>query len=111
MTPLGKSFLLYMEHPALPGLFRVIAKCRSNTISYSNGTIDVSKMDGTRWRKLLGGGIQSIAISGEGVFSDDATVQNLRQMQLNNSQGLFKCVDGTGNIVLCYFKMPSFAES
>src|SRR5665213_1213067 len=111
MIALGRNFLLFIENPAVPGVFRVVAKCRNNGLSYNNAAVDVSKNDGTRWKKVLRGGGQALSISADGVFSDDITMVWITDLVIHNKPGTFKLIDGIGNSIVGQFVLPSFGKS
>ena len=77
----GKDLLIKMDMTG-DGLFETAAGLRATRISFNAETVDVTSMESAGgWRELLGGsGVKSAAISGSGVFKDDATDERARQI-------------------------------
>lgn len=80
MAQKGSGLLLKIGDGASPEIFTAAAGLRSKTITFSDEEVDVtSDDDTTKWRQLLeGGGIKSAAVSGSGVFKDDAAAETIR---------------------------------
>ena len=59
-----------------------VAGLRTRQITLNAETVDVTNADSTgRWRELLAGaGVRSAALSGSGVFKDEATSERLRAL-------------------------------
>lgn len=96
---LGKDFLIKMGDGAASETFTTIGGFRTNSLKINQGEIDVTDKDGTRWRRLIAGGIRSIDISGAGVFSDDPVLAAALYRILNTDggyKGNFKIVFGNG---------------
>ena len=61
------------------GSLTTIGGLRSSSITLNDEMVDVSNKDSSNNRTLLpNGGIQSMSISGSGVFTDSASEQQLR---------------------------------
>lgn len=77
----GKDLLVKIDMTG-DGLFETAAGLRATRISLNAETVDVTSLDSTGgWRELLGGaGVKTAAISGSGVFKDDATDERARQI-------------------------------
>lgn len=75
----GKDLLIKMDMTG-DGLFETIAGLRASRISFNAETVDVTNIGSEGgWRELLGGaGVRSAAISGSGVFRDEATDERAR---------------------------------
>ncbi|TQS72645.1 phage major tail protein, TP901-1 family [Rhodobacteraceae bacterium] len=76
----GKDLLIKLDLGE--GQFETIAGLRASRISFNAETVDVTSLESEgRWRELLGGaGVRSAAISGAGVFRDQATDARARQI-------------------------------
>ena len=70
----GKDLLIKIDMTG-DGQFETLAGLRATRISLNAETVDVTSLDSSGgWRELLGGaGVKTAAISGAGVFKDDAT--------------------------------------
>lgn len=68
----GKDLLLKVEDGAG---FATVAGLRSKRLSFNAQTVDVTDAESVgRWRELLGGaGVQRAALSGAGLFKDQAS--------------------------------------
>jgi len=76
----GKDLLLRAGDGA--GGFVAVAGLRTRQITLNAETVDVTNADSTgRWRELLAGaGVRRAALSGSGVFRDEASDARLRQV-------------------------------
>ncbi|MCP5085882.1 MAG: phage major tail protein, TP901-1 family [Rhodobacteraceae bacterium] len=77
----GKDLLVKIDMDGV-GAFATFAGLRASRISFNTETVDVTSMESAEgWRELLiGGGVKTAAISGAGVFRDDATDARARQI-------------------------------
>ena len=76
----GKDLLLRAGDGA--GGFVAVAGLRARQVAFNAEAVDVTNADSAgRWRELLAGaGVRRAAISGSGVFRDQASDQRLRQL-------------------------------
>ncbi len=77
----GKDLLVKIDMTG-DGLFETAAGLRATRISFNAETVDVTSLESSGgWRELLGGaGVKTAAISGSGVFKDEATDERARQI-------------------------------
>jgi TP901-1 family phage major tail protein len=77
----GKDLLIKLDMDN-SGSFDTIAGLRATRISFNAETVDVTSLESQGgWRELLGGaGVKSAAISGSGIFRDEATDERARQI-------------------------------
>jgi TP901-1 family phage major tail protein len=77
----GKDLLIKIDMDDT-GNFSTLAGLRATRISFNAESVDVTSLESTGgWRELLGGaGVKSAAISGSGIFKDDATDARARQI-------------------------------
>ena len=84
----GLDMLIKMD---ISGTQTTIGGLRSSSISLSDESVDVTNKDSFGTRTLLaGGGVNSVAISGSGVFTDSASevaVRTAYAAQANTSNG------------------------
>ena len=76
----GKDLLVKIDDGA--GGFTTIAGLRTRQLAFNAETVDVTNAESAgRWRELLAGaGVRRAAISGAGVFKDEASDARLRQI-------------------------------
>ncbi len=89
----GKDLLLKVDMTG-SGQFHTIAGLRATRISFNADTVDVTSLSSEGgWRELLGGaGVRSAAISGSGVFRDDATDERARAIFFNGETPAFQVI-------------------
>ena len=77
----GKDLLVKIDMTG-GGMFETAAGLRATRISLNAETVDVTSLESTGgWRELLSGaGVKTAAISGSGVFKDEATDERARQI-------------------------------
>jgi TP901-1 family phage major tail protein len=75
----GKDLLLKIDGDGL-GNFVTVAGLRSKRIAFNAETVDITDSESAgRWRELLAGsGVQRAAISGSGIFKDQASDATIR---------------------------------
>lgn len=96
---LGKDFKLHMGDGAASETYYPLEGFRGTSFKVNNGEIDVTTKDGSRFRKLVAGGIISIDASGSGVLGDEPMVKYLIYKILTTVggyKGNFKAVLGDG---------------
>lgn len=72
----GSALLLKMD---ISGTMTTIGGLRSTSISMNEEAVDVTNKDSAGIRTLLAnGGVQSMSVSGSGVFTDAASEESLR---------------------------------
>jgi TP901-1 family phage major tail protein len=76
----GKDLLLKLANGA--GAFVTVAGLRTRQMSFNAETVDVTHAESAgRWRELLAGaGVRRAAITGSGVFRDDASDALMREI-------------------------------
>lgn len=77
----GKDLLIKVDLSGA-GQFETMVGLRATRISFNAEAVDVTSLESAGgWRELLGGaGVKSAAISGAGIFKDDATDERARQI-------------------------------
>lgn len=75
----GKDLLLKVKETG-GSTFVTVAGIRSNRISFNSQTVDTTHAESSgQWRELLAGaGVKSAAISGTGIFKDEASDSAVR---------------------------------
>ncbi|WP_375463382.1 phage major tail protein, TP901-1 family [uncultured Methylobacterium sp.] len=76
----GKDLLIKAGNGS--GAFVAVAGLRARQVAFNAETVDVTNADSAgRWRELLAGaGVRRAALSGSGVFRDEASDLRLRQL-------------------------------
>ena len=89
----GKDLLIKIDLSGSGG-FETIAGLRATRISFNAETVDVTSLESQGgWRELLAGaGMKSAAISGSGVFRDEATDERARQIFFDAQQPAFQVI-------------------
>ena len=87
----GSALLIKIGDGNSPESFTTVGGLRSNSISLNDEAVDVTTMDSSGHRALLaGGGVNSVSVSGSGVFTDAASETDLKTAyfaQQNTSDG------------------------
>ncbi|WP_439142601.1 phage major tail protein, TP901-1 family [Planktotalea sp.] len=77
----GKDLLIKVDVNGT-GMFETMAGLRATRVSFNAETVDVTNLSSAGgWRELLSGaGVKTAALSGSGVFRDEATDERARQI-------------------------------
>lgn len=104
----GKDLLIKLDMTG-GGQFETIAGLRATRISFNAESVDVTSLESQGgWRELLAGaGVRSAAISGSGVFKDEATDERARAVFFNGEVPDFQVVIPEFGIVEGPFQMTS----
>ncbi len=96
----GRDLLVKLDMTG-DGSFQTIAGLRATRISFNAETVDVTSLESAGgWRELLAGaGVKSAAITGSGVFRDDATDARARQIFFDGEVPGFQVVIPSFGIV------------
>lgn len=87
----GKDILLKLE--SAPGVFSTVAGLRARTISLNARTVDATDGDSVgRWRELLGGGVKSAAVAGQGIFRDAASDALIREAFFDQATRIWRLI-------------------
>lgn len=89
----GKDLLIKVDLDGT-STFQTLAGLRASRLSFNAETVDVTSLESTGgWRELLaGGGVKSAAISGSGVFRDEATDERARQIFFDGEVPQFQVI-------------------
>ena len=77
----GKDMLVKLDQTG-SGSFLTVAGLRTRSLSFNAATIDITDAESAgRWRELLdGSGIKRAAVSGSGIFKDQASDAKVREL-------------------------------
>jgi TP901-1 family phage major tail protein len=83
----GKAIVVSITNNEDPAVAEAIAGLRSRSISINSETVDITNADSTgNWRELLPEvGVRSCSISGSGVFTDDSSEEEIREVMFANT--------------------------
>lgn len=89
----GKDLLIKVDLSG-GGQFETMVGLRASRISFNAETVDVTSLESAGgWRELLAGaGVKSAAISGAGIFKDDATDERARQIFFDGEVPSFQVI-------------------
>ncbi|MBZ0124545.1 MAG: phage major tail protein, TP901-1 family [Roseovarius sp.] len=89
----GKDLLVKIDLTG-SGNFQTVAGLRATRISFNAEAVDVTSLDSAGgWRELLAGaGVKSAAISGSGIFRDEASDERVRQIFFDGETPDFQVV-------------------
>lgn len=89
----GRDFLLKVRTSTGPDVFTTVAGLRTTGLTINEETVDVTNKDSDGYRQLLDGRIvQSMQVSGEGVFQDDTTFRKLQTVMLAGTHEEYQIV-------------------
>ena len=75
----GSAMLMKVGDGASPEVFTTIAGLRSTSLTVNNESVDVTNKDSLGKRELLAAaGVQSISVSGSGVFTDGSSESTIK---------------------------------
>jgi TP901-1 family phage major tail protein len=108
----GKDLLIKLDMSGA-GDFETVAGLRATRITFNAETVDVTHLGSEgHWRELLGGaGVRSAAISGSGIFRDDASDERARAIFFSGEIPRFQVVVPDFGIVEGPFQITSIEYS
>jgi TP901-1 family phage major tail protein len=109
----GKEMLLKVGNGAGTEVFTVIGGIRSKSMTLNAEAIDITNQDSDEWREILdGAGIKSLSLSGSGIFTDDAVIDQIRtDMVANTMRNCQLIEDASGAKWQGKFKFTSFERA
>jgi TP901-1 family phage major tail protein len=104
----GKDLLIKLDMTG-DGTFQTMAGLRATRITFNADTVDVTSLESDGgWRELLAGaGVRSAAISGSGVFKDDATDERARSIFFAGDTPAFQVIIPGFGVVQGAFQITS----
>ena len=89
----GKDLLIKLDLTG-GGQFETVAGLRATRLTFNQESVDVTSLESEGgWRELIGGaGVKSAAISGSGVFKDQATDERARQIFFDGETPEFQVI-------------------
>lgn len=104
----GKDLLVKMDMTG-DGFFETLAGLRATRVSFNAESVDVTSLESQGgWRELLAGaGVKSAAISGSGIFRDEATDERARQIFFDGQMPDFQIIIPDFGVVEGPFQVTS----
>ena len=104
----GKDLLIKIDLDG-GGQFQTVAGLRATRLSFNAETVDVTNLGSEGgWRELLAGaGVRSAAVSGSGVFPDEATDARARQIFFDGVTPAFQIIVPDFGVVEGAFQITS----
>lgn len=104
----GKDLLIKLDMNG-SGNFQTVAGLRATRLTFNAETVDVTNLGSEgRWRELLAGaGVRSAALSGSGVFRDDATDERARAIFFDGEIPAFQIIIPNFGIIQGPFQITS----
>lgn len=100
-----------MDDLGTPGTFATVGAIQSTSLSINNEQVDVTTKTDGPWRNLIACGIQSMSISGAGVFTDDAKMSDVQTKALDGGIVNFRIISGNGDSFTGPFQISTFERS
>ncbi|MGH1577208.1 phage major tail protein, TP901-1 family [Planktotalea sp.] len=104
----GKDLLIKVDTNG-SGTFETLAGLRATRVSFNAETVDVTNLSSAGgWRELLAGaGVKTAALSGSGVFRDEATDERARQIFFDGEIPNFQVIIPDFGVVQGPFQISS----
>jgi TP901-1 family phage major tail protein len=108
----GKDLLVKIDLIG-DGSFQTVAGLRATRVSFNAESVDVTSLESQGgWRELLSGaGVKSAAISGSGVFRDEASDERARQIFFDGDTPDFQVVIPDFGIIQGPFQVSAIEYS
>ena len=108
----GKDLLIKVDVNGT-GMFETMAGLRVTRVSFNAETVDVTNLSSAGgWRELLSGaGVKTAALSGSGVFRDEATDERARQIFFDGEIPNFQVIIPDFGIVQGPFQISAIEYS
>lgn len=114
----GRNMLLKISNGASPATFTTVAGLQSNTLTINGEAVDVTTKDdaenntsSVKRRLLEFGGVVSVQIQGTGIFQDDATLQTIRNLAMQNDMQEYQMIFDNSDILQGVFMVTSLEFS
>jgi TP901-1 family phage major tail protein len=102
----GKDLLIKLGDGGAPENFTTVAGLKATSLAFNATTVDITNADSAdMWRELLNGGVKSAAVSGSGVFRDQASDAALRTAFFNQTLANWQIVIPSFALITGPFKL------
>lgn len=103
----GKDLLIKLDMTG-DGTFGTLAGLRATRLTFNADKVDVTSLESGGWRELLAGaGVRNAALSGSGVFKDDATDERARSIFFAGDTPQFQIIIPSFGVVQGAFQITS----
>jgi TP901-1 family phage major tail protein len=103
----GKDLLIKLDMTG-DGTFGTLAGLRATRLTFNADKVDVTSLESGGWRELLAGaGVRNAALSGSGVFKDDATGERARAIFFAGDTPQFQVIIPSFGVVQGAFQITS----
>ena len=108
----GALFLLKVGDGGGPETFTTVGGLKTASFNINTASVDVTNMSSNGMRELLAGaGIQTMSLSGNGVFTDSAAEETVRANAAANSIDNYQLVAANGDTWQGAFLITSYQRS
>lgn len=108
----GALFLLKVGDGGGPETFTTVGGLQTASFNINTASVDVTNMSSNGMRELLAGaGIQTMSLSGNGVFTDSAAEETVRANAAANSIDNYQLIAGNGDTWQGAFLITSYQRS
>jgi len=105
----GALVLIKVGNGAGPEVFATIGGLHASAMKLDNQALDTTNVGSGTWKQLLGSaGIQSLSISGSGLFTDSASEELLRGYAFVSSVNNYQFIFANGDRVSGPFLVTSY---
>lgn len=92
--------------------FTAIAGFKSQSVSFNNNPVDITNIGSAGYREMLpDGGVQSMSISGQGVFVDQTAYDDLFTQSINRTLKNYQIEFGNGDRFEAAFVVSNWERS
>ncbi len=108
----GKDFLVQAEDQTVPATYNTVGSMRDTSLSIANEAVDVTDKSAANSRQLLGEcGVNTMSISGAGLFSDELAVEELHALSLTGAIVNLRLISDAGDMYAGPFQVASFERN
>jgi TP901-1 family phage major tail protein len=112
VAQMGNMVILHIGNGGAPESFTPVGGMMANTLSLNNDTIEFSHRESGSWKGVLPqAGLQSLTLSGNGIFTNSATEATVRQQAFANAIKNYRLNFGNGDIVSGPFQISRYERS
>lgn len=107
----GRNLLLKIGNGGGAETFTTIGAARMTSMMLNNQLVDNTNLDSNGLQSVqAGGGVQSLAISLEGLFKDSAAEELLRAAAFNRAAGNYQLLFPNGDMLAATFAVHNYSR-
>jgi len=108
----GDLVLIKVGNGEEPELFNTVGGLRTSNFILNSRMLDATSLSDGKWRKLLNGaGMQSLRISGSGIFTNSEAEDTVRGYAFGNSIQNYRFVFASGDFITGPFLIAAYERS